>query len=419
LLAWRKSSLGNLRYQFLWPALGTVLTPVVTGFMGIAFWASGLCFALCAFVTVTICQEFLRGARVRRKATGTDLLTALIGLFARERRRYGGYVVHLGIVLIFLGFAGNGSQRKEDVPLKPGQQVEMAPYVVKFNNLSVTDDGQKQMVTAAVEVTRSGTAVGAMYPAKWFYRNHEEEPTTEVALRHSVADDLYLVLAGYTVETQAVTLQVTVNPLVNWVWFGVGILLIGTVIALLPERAFAFATLRVPEGAATTSLVLLMLISGGLARPRAQHVESGQTVAIIPKSPLEKDLQSAIICMCGTCGRKRIGECTCDGGTNSAAYMRGEVAKLVAAGKTRDEVIQYFVKKYGSQEVLAEPIDRGFNRLAWSLPYAVGIMGILLVGGMAVRWSRVRGRAASEAEPVLPVSPELQSRLDDELRDLD
>ena len=94
------------------------------------FWASGLCFALCAFVTVTIVQEFVRGAMVRREATGSDLFTSLVGLFARSRRRYGGYVVHVGIVLIFLGFAGNGFKREEQVKLKPGQQVEVAPYIV-------------------------------------------------------------------------------------------------------------------------------------------------------------------------------------------------------------------------------------------------------------------------------------------------
>jgi cytochrome c-type biogenesis protein CcmH/NrfF len=202
---------------------------------------------------------------------------------------------------------------------------------------------------------------------------------------------------------------------VNWIWFGVGILIIGTAIALLPERAFAFATSRVPAGAVTTSLVVLMLVSGGATCLGAQHVESGQTVVIVPKSPVEKDLQTAIICMCGTCGRKRIGECTC----GVAAEMREEVARLVAGGMNRDEVIQYFVKKYGSQEVLSEPIDKGFNRLAWSFPYAIGLVGVLVVGGVAMRWSRARAKAAPEAEPIAPVNPELQDRLDDELRDLD
>src|SRR5215471_9560663 len=121
LMAWRKSTVANARNQFMWPVLAAVVTGAALLPLGIPFWASGLCFALCAFVTATIVQEFWRGAKVRRKNTGTDFLTALIGLVARNKRRYGGYIVHVGIVLIFLGFAGNGFKRDEQLLLKPGQ----------------------------------------------------------------------------------------------------------------------------------------------------------------------------------------------------------------------------------------------------------------------------------------------------------
>jgi cytochrome c-type biogenesis protein CcmF len=414
LLAWRKSSVSNLRHQFLWPTAWSVVVAAVAKVFGIPVWAAGLCFALCTFVTVTILQEFIRGARVRQSATGTDLFTALVGLFARSRRRYGGYVIHVGIVLVFLGFAGNEFKRSEDAKLLPGQQVVVAPYTVQYKALTITDDGQKQMVTAEVSVLRNGDAVGGMYPARWFYHGHESEPTTEVALRRSITDDLYLVLAQYNAQAQDVTISVMVNPLVNWIWMGVGVLLIGTIIALLPERTFAFAAAHVPEHAVTTSLVVLLALAGGTATLRAQHVESANTVQVIPRTPLEKDMQSAIICMCGTCGRKRVGECTCD----VAAGQRQEIADLVNKGKTRDEVIQYFVAKYGSQEVLSEPIDRGFDRLAWMFPYLAGLVGLAFAGGMALRWSK---RAGSRApDPVAPPANDaLAARLDDELRDLD
>ena len=148
LLAWRKSTLVNLREQFLFPVgLGVVTAGAMAAF-GVQFWASGLCFALCAFVTGTMTQEFFRGARVRQRLTGTDLFTALIGLFARQRRRYAGYIVHLGIVLMFLGFAGEGFKREEQVLLAPGQDVSVGRFAVKHEALTVTDDGQKQMITA-------------------------------------------------------------------------------------------------------------------------------------------------------------------------------------------------------------------------------------------------------------------------------
>jgi cytochrome c-type biogenesis protein CcmF len=366
-------------------------------------------------VTGTITQEFYRGARVRSRATGIDLFTSLVGLFARSRRRYGGYVIHLGIVLIFVGFAGNAFSRTEEVPLKQGQQVELKPYVVKLEKLTVTEDAQKQMVTAEMSVTRNGKAIESMYPARWFFHGHEQEPTTEVALRRGPGDDLYLVLASYDVQTQDAAFQIHVNPLVNWIWLGVGIMLIGTIIALLPERAFAFAVSHVPEGAVTGSIVLLCMLAGAGASVQAQHMElSSQTVAVVPRTPLERDLQGAIICMCGTCGRKRLDSHCCQ----MSEQMSQEVSRLLAEGKTRDQVIQYFVAKYGSQEVLAQPIDRGFNRLAWLLPYGAGLAGVIVAGAIAMRWAR-RGHDAVDAETPVTASPELQQQLDDELRDLD
>ena len=135
-----------------------------------------------------------------------------------------------------------------------------------------------------------------------------------------------------------------------------------------------------------------------------------------PKNQLEKDLRSEIICMCGTCGRKRVGECTC----SLAEQMRKEIASLVASGKNHDQIIEFYVNKYGSQEVLASPIDKGFNRLAWILPYAVGLLGIAFVGGVAVRWTR-RSTGAGATAPHAPRQNEdaLERQLDDELRDLD
>ncbi|MCC7007364.1 MAG: cytochrome c biogenesis protein CcsA [Acidobacteria bacterium] len=416
LLAWRKSTLSNLRRQFLWPALVAGATAVGTRAAGIPLWASGLCFALCAWVTTTIVQEFARGASVRRATTGTDYFTALVGLFARSRRRYGGYVVHLGIVLVFLGFAGNGFERDVTVQLEPGQQVQLAPFTVTSRALTVTQDALKQMITAELEVARDGKTLGTMYPARWFYFGREGEPTTEVALRRGVGEDLYLVLVNYDVAKQQAHLLVRINPLVNWIWFGVGIMILGTGIALLPERTFAFATSRVAaESAVTTTLVLLMVAGAGVLPARAQHVDNPKLVIATPRSPLEKDLAEHIVCMCGTCGRRRIAECTC----SEADRMRGELAGQVAEGKNRDAVIAWFVNRYGSQEVLAEPIDKGFNRLAWLLPYAIGAAGIVLVGAIAFRWTRRHEPESEAAAAGVAPRKDLEDRLDDELRELD
>jgi len=320
---------------------------------------------------------------------------------------------------VFLGFAGNAFDRGETLPLRPGQEAAPAtltPYKVHMNALTVTEDRQKQMITADITVSKNGVTLARMYPARHFYFGRENEPTTEVALRRGAAEDLHIVLAGYQVGDQEAQLQVKINPLVNWIWLGVGIMVFGTFIAFLPERAMAFATKRVPDDAATTTMIVLLLLGLTSSTLRAQHVEQSNTVFVAPKSQLEKDLNAHIVCMCGGCGRQRIGECTCP----KAAEMRAKVAKLAAEGRNRDDIIQAFISEYGSQEVLGAPIDQGFNRIAWVLPYGVGLLSVAIVGGIALRWSRRRADGAPIAALASgPSRPDLEDRLDDELRELD
>src|SRR5581483_10913933 len=322
--------------------------------------------------------------------------------------------------------------------LNPGQTLTLGGFTVKHEALRITDDGQKQMVTAHLAISKNGKAAGELDPAKWFYRKHEEQPTTEVAIRRGAGEDLYVVLAGYDVQNQSVTLQVFINPLVNWIWTGFGVLAFGTIIALLPESTFAFALAKVPAAAATTTTIWLLigmllapwagvrLHAQGQALPQSSggHTEGASQAYIVPKTPLERDLQHEIICMCGTCGRRRVGECTC----SMAAEMREEISKLVAAGKSRDEVYAYFMAKYGSEEPLASPIDKGFNRLAWAVPYVVGSVGALGAVIIARRWSHTKSAssaseddasASSNASPASTHNAELEERLADELRDLD
>jgi cytochrome c-type biogenesis protein CcmF len=414
LLAWRRSTLRNLVQQFAWPVTAGVVTATALYAFGIRVWSSGLCFALCAFSAATIAQEFIRGAAVRRETTGTDLFTALVGLFGRSRRRYAGYIVHVGIIVMFLGFAGEGFKQEEQLPMKIGQQTTVGPFTVRHDSLRVTADAQKQMVTGHVTVFEDGKQIAEMTPARWYFNKREEDPTTEVAIRRAPAEDLYIVLTpDFDPATQTVTYAITVNPLVNWIWVGFGILAIGSIIALLPESMFAVAISKVPAAAATTTLLLLMLLP---AAAHAQHVENPQAIRIAPRTPLEKALQSEIICMCGTCGRKRIGECTC----GLAAQMRAEVAQMVAQGKSREQIYEFYMARYGSQEPLASPIDRGFNRLAWLFPYLIGGSGAVVLGVVAFRWSRRESSADTPADGSADdTDSTLQERLDDELRDLD
>ncbi|MBM62311.1 MAG: cytochrome C biogenesis protein [Acidobacteria bacterium] len=416
LLAWRRSTPSNLIYQFAWPASLAFVTGIGLYGMGFRVWVSGLCFALCAFVVGTIGQEFVRGAVVRQEATGTDLVTGLVGLVARSRRRYGGYVVHVGIVLMFLGFAGSGYKLDSQVRLTPGDEHELGPYTVRYDRLSQNTDTQKQMITAHMTVLEDDQIIGQLYPARWFFFKHESEPTTEVAMRRTVADDLYIVLAGYELSDQAASFQITVNPLINWIWFGFTVLALGTGVAMLPERAFSFKTTTVPEGAATASMVVLAFsLVMTPAALSAQGLEGALQEASVPASDLELDLQRSLVCMCGSpgCGKKILAECTCA----TAAATRSELKGLVAEGLNYDEVLQFYIDKHNSQEPLAAPLDQGFNRLAWLFPYLLGSTAAFALGCALMRWSR----PGSESETVARLDSDvrLEARLDDELRDLD
>jgi cytochrome c-type biogenesis protein CcmF len=407
LLAWRKSTITNLMQNFAWPVAATIVTGAGVYALGLRVWSSGICFALCAFVATTILQEFIRGAQVRRGTSGADIATALIGLVARQRRRYGGYIVHLGIVLMFLGFAGQGYKlHEENVRLKPGQQQTVGRFTVRHDAITVTSDDQKQMITGHMTVFRDGKVLGTLEPARWFFAKHEDQPTTEVAMRRAPGEDVYVVLAAYEVETQTGIYTVTINPLVNWIWFGFAVLAFGTGIALLPERAFAFAGVRLPEGAATTTLMLVLMLLPAIA--------SAQTV--VPKSELRKQLEGDIMCTCGGC-RAPMNNCPMGSACHGLKEQGAKLDKYLAQGMNREQVRAAFVADHGGQDVLAAPIDEGFNRLAWALPYVVGVTGAAVVGLVALRWTRRPDAAAAVAEA--PVEDALRARLDDELRDLD
>jgi cytochrome c-type biogenesis protein CcmF len=413
LLAWRKSTLSNLAQQFLWPVLAAVITGAALVALGVRVWASGICFALCAWVLTTIVQEFVRGARVRKQTTGTDLFTALIGLFGRSRRRYAGYIVHLGIVLMFFGFAGEGFKQELALNMAPGQETTVGDYTVRHDALRVTADAQKQMITGHVTVSKDGSEVGTMTPAKWFYNKRPQEPTTEVAIRRAFAEDFYVVLGGFEVADQSAFYTITVNPLVNWVWFGLGIMVIGSIIAMLPESMFAVAMSKVPAGAATTTLLLVLLLTPGHAL--AQVSQAPQATAV-PKADLQKELEGEIMCTCG-CNRP-MNDCPMEPNCHGLDEQRAKLTKFLEQGMDRDQVLAAFVADHGGQDILARPIDRGLNRLIWLFPYLAGGTAAIGVALAARRWSR-RDEPSPDTAAASTDERVLNERLDDELRDLD
>ena len=418
LLAWRKSTVENLINQFAFPVGALVVTLGALLAIGLRQWAALTCFALCAFVFGTITQEFWRGAKVRSKNTGSDVLTALIGLVARNKRRYGGYIVHVGIVLIFLGFAGNAYKRDVTQPLQPGQSMTVGPYTVRNDQVKVFEDDQKQSIVNYVSVFKGGKQIDTMYPSKLLFRKHQQEPPrTDAAIRRGIDEDLYIVLAAFDLGTQGVSLNVVINPLVNWVWFGFGMLAVGTFIALMPESTFSFAIAKVaaPEAAATTTTIALLLAVMLLGAPRtasAQHMTVPGSLDA-PKSDLERKMRDEISCTCGGCAHEPLSKCIC----GYAAQMRDDLRADIEAGKSHDQIISEWIQKYGGEQFLAMPLDRGFNRVAWIFPYLLGGVGVVGVAFVARRWSKHSKGDAPAARSSEDAA--MNERLDDELRNRD
>jgi cytochrome c-type biogenesis protein CcmF len=250
LLAWRRSSLDGLRRNFLWPAVAGVGTGVFLFALGVRHFYALVCFALSAFVIGTIVQEFHKGTRTRRAHRGGNYLSAMLDLTLVNTRRYGGYIVHLGIVVIFIGVAGAAFDTDVTANLRIGETVQIGNYTAKLSGLDEGTNPNYRWWSAVLEVSRDGEVIGIFDPQRHFYPA-SEQPTSEVRRHSTFREDLYMVFAGMTDEGKA-TIQIFLNPLVRWVWIGGIIMFFGTIITMVPDkRELKLVRRTVPAAAGT------------------------------------------------------------------------------------------------------------------------------------------------------------------------
>jgi cytochrome c-type biogenesis protein CcmF len=467
LMAWRRATPSNLRFQFTNPLItmaavvitclafglhkrpvdadiglsppdgATALAPLVLamnyllrGFAIISKkYGPVICFGLCGFVLASIVQEFWRGIAIRRRNTGQGVMSSFIGMVLRGKRRYGGYLVHIGVMLMFIGWAGSAYQREKTAKLAPGQTAQIGAYTVRFDKLAHEEDRQKEMVTGELTAFAGGKEIDRPRPAKWFFHNHESEPTTEVAIKRGVAEDLYITLGNYDLAEGHATIKIVVNPVVDWIWFGFMMLAIATGIVLVPDSvlerltvgvgATAGAAARSAAGAAGIAL-WVALGAGGVvlmsARPAAAQMPAASTQPPEPSGADENWLVRNIICQCGTC-RHTLIECESEG-CGHANQDRLTIRQLLDQGRKRQDIIEYFIKKYGGEVALAAPLDRGFNRLAWLFPYSVAAIAAGALSYGAYRIAKRPPAPTTTTEPSIS-DPDLADKLDDELRNLD
>ncbi len=234
LIGWRKASAENLLRNFPVPLAVAVLMAVVLYLLGLSSGYAILGFAALAFVGATILLEFYRGVRAQHRGHGDNYLIALPRLVWHHRPRYGGYIVHVGVILLTAGIIGTQMfSTNAESTLLPGESMDIRDYTLTFVGLEETPGPDATRLTATLDVTRGDEYVGTIESVKRF-EGRAQEPVTDAGIWTNPKEDLYVILGGWT-EDGAATFKVFVHPLIMWIWIGGGVIVAGALIACWPD----------------------------------------------------------------------------------------------------------------------------------------------------------------------------------------
>jgi len=235
MIAWRKASWDNLRRNFLWPALGSLVVALILFIWQVRDFLPLLGFTLLAFVMFTIFYDTALALRARRRIAGEGIVSGLTTLIRRNQRRYGGFIVHLGVVLIIMGIAGSMSYSVEkEATLKLDENLSIGDYRIQFEGLKGSQQPTHFRVEGAFRVFKDGTDWGRLTPALKFFPT-QQSPVGRAVHRSTISEDLYLILSGFSeLDRNQATLKVLVRPLVVWIWIGGFVIALGTLVTLLP-----------------------------------------------------------------------------------------------------------------------------------------------------------------------------------------
>ncbi len=250
LLAWRKTSVESLKRNFLWPALGALAVGVLLIALGFRPWKdisylySLITIMLSVLIALTVISEFVRGGRVISRHTGENLLASMVQLTHRNTRRYGGYIVHFGVIVIMIGFAGAAFNQDKEQEMGYGDKMTIGSYTLVCQSFTQEDKPNYGSEWAIINVFRGGKQIGTLYPERRFFKA-SQQISTMPSIRSTLRDDLYLVYEGQNNDTGRPIIKAHLNPLVMWIWVGVWIMIAGTVVALIPNAV----PVRVPAPA--------------------------------------------------------------------------------------------------------------------------------------------------------------------------
>ncbi len=253
LLAWRRTSFASLQRNFAIPVLVAALTGIAFALTVHPWKDQGqfyalMAFALSALVVTTVALEFYRGGRVLQGKLGTNLFGAMYWLTRRNTRRYGGYIVHFGVVVIVIGLAGAAFNQDKEQEMGLGDKLQIGHYELVGQKYTEDDIANYESQAAILDVYKDGKFLRTLYPELRLYKA-SQQPDHVVAIRSTLQEDLYVVYEGKNPDTDRPIIKAFVNPLVSWIWIGVLVVAFGTGIALVPNAAQLRSPVSVPARA--------------------------------------------------------------------------------------------------------------------------------------------------------------------------
>jgi cytochrome c-type biogenesis protein CcmF len=235
LIAWRKSSLNSLKRSFLIPGIVGASTMLVFAVAGIHQIAPLISFGLCAFVMATIIGEFWKGSRAIQAKEKLPLARATIELTWRNTRRYGGYLVHMGIVFMFIGFTGSAFNQHETRNLGIRQSLRFGRYDLRLLSVNSGDNPNYEFSHAVLDVSQGGKVIDQLEPEVRMYKSSQQQASM-IGIRRHLNEDLYVNYSGVLPDNTKAIFQIYIFPLVSWIWIGYWVLLFGTIICLIPGK---------------------------------------------------------------------------------------------------------------------------------------------------------------------------------------
>jgi len=242
LLAWRRTSFASLQRNFTIPVTIAAASAVALMIGGVRPWQdisylyALMAISLSVLVAATVASEFLRGARVISNHTGRNLFSSLVHLWHRNTRRYGGYIVHFGVIVAVIGLAGSAFNQNKEQAMGDGDKMQIGAYTLTYRFSAQDDTPNEETDMAVIGVSQNGRPLPTMYVTRHDFKASQQRNTVP-AIRSSILEDLYIVNAGVTSDGRGRVINAHVNPLVSWLWAGWLMIVLGTLLALVPNKA--------------------------------------------------------------------------------------------------------------------------------------------------------------------------------------